>query len=229
MYILLEKGHTVSADDVQGNFNHVGQGDLIPRGGNLLEPTTGVYDLGSNAYRWDQGYVNTVNLGSGTVQRCMNMIAEVTLTATASSIEFTGLNGEVDVVYEINCDIVGYATAYAWCFFNGDSTTNNYGYQYVDAENTVVTSGRDTSGSGFFLGLHLFDTTTAKYIKSNILLYSNNIIKPFLIKINGNCGSSYIRTYRQLGYVWNNSATLTSMKFIGSFDVGTHIEIWAKR
>jgi hypothetical protein len=228
-YILLEKYHTGSATDLNNDFYHVGQGSLMPLGSTSLEPTTGVYNLGSSATSWNNAYVNTINLGSGTVNRCMNMIAEVTLTATASSIEFTGLNGETDVIYEVNCNIVGYASGTVYMYPNSDSATNNYGYHQLYAENTVLTASRGTSISGMFLGIFNYDTTSAKYTKSSLIMYANNNLKLCLIKINENVGNTYIKYLRIIPYVWNNSATLTSMKFTGYFDPGTHIEIWAKR
>ena len=92
-YTLLEKGHTVSATDFDNNYKHVGQGHLLPHGGSLLEETTGVYDLGSDAYKWNDVHVQNLEIQSGgEVQHCMNLIAETTLTTTATSIEFTGLN-----------------------------------------------------------------------------------------------------------------------------------------
>jgi hypothetical protein len=229
MYTLLEKYHTGSATDLNNDFYHVGQGSLAPRGNTSLELTTGVYDLGSSAASWNNAYINTINLGSGTVNRCMNMIAEVTLTATASSIEFTGLNGETDVIYEVNCDMIGYATGTVYMYFNSDSTTNNYGDQIIIAENTVISSGRDLSSTGFYINNFGNLTTTSKYGKTNLIIYSNNNQKLGLININRDIAGTFINKLIKIGSVWNNSATLTSMKFTGYFDPGTHIELWAKR
>jgi hypothetical protein len=228
-YTLLEKYHTGSATDLNNDYYHVGQGSLAPRGNASLELTTGVYDLGSSAASWNNAYINTINLGSGTVNRCMNMIAEVTLTATASSIEFTGLNGETDVIYEINFDLYGYATQSAYLFLNSDSTTNQYGYQQLYAISTTVGSVRSTSIGGIWVGRTGINTTTALYSKSNLIFFANNISKLILSKNSDSIGWTNVFSVIYFGYVWNNSATLTSMKFIGYFNPGTHIEIWGKR
>lgn len=229
-YTLFEKGHTISATDFNNDYYHVGQGDLLPRQGILLEETSGIYDLGSNAYRWNNVHVNNIELQTGgEVQHCMNLIAEHTLTATASSIEFTGLNGSVDEIYEINCNIKGYATGYSWCFLNGDSTTNNYGIQIIHVIDAATISERLTSITSLYIGRYKDDTTTGNYLQTNIFMYANNSQKLVLTKINENIGDTYIRGLKIYGQVWNNSATLTSMKFEGAFDPGTHIEIWAKR
>jgi hypothetical protein len=228
-YTLLEKYHTGSATDLNNDYYHVGQGSLAPRGNASLELTTGVYNLGSSAASWNNAYINTINLGSGTVNRCMNMIAEVTLTATASSIEFTGLNGETDVIYEINCDIVGYASVGVYCYINGDSVTNNYGYQRIQINNTTYNPSRVLSNTGIYLNYLIVGTTTAKYGKVNLIMYANNLLKLVLSKSIFSVGQTYVDELQIFGQVWNNSATLTSMKFTGSFDPGTHIELWAKR
>lgn len=229
-YILLEKGHTVSAADFDNNFKHVGQGHLLPHGGTLLEETTGVYDLGSNDYRWNNVHVQNLEIQSGgEVQRCMNLIAETTLTATASSIEFTGFNGETDEIYEIIYNVKGYATGVAYLYFNGDSATNNYGWQTMYANNTTILATRSTSSTGFFIGGYKYGTITANYIKGNMILYANNSIKLALYKDLDRTGDTFVNYILKWGKVWNNSATLTSMKFTGYFDPGTNIQIWSKR
>jgi len=222
-YTLLEKWHTGSAVDMNNNFQHVGAGSMLPLGGNSLEATTGAYDLGSDSIRWNNAYINTVNLGSGTVNRCMNMIAEVTLTATASSIEFTGLNGEEDVIYEIIANTTLYTNSNVNLYFNNDSATANYGRQYILGQSIAVSAARETSGKSWYLGSQL------KYNKSNVIIYANNNIK---LGLDSGCWGVSLTAVTYIiktGYIWNNPATLTSMKFTGYFNPGTHIELWAKR
>ena len=227
-YILLEKGHTISADDFNNNYYHVGQGHLTPKSGTLLEETTGLYDLGSNAYRWNDVHIQNIELQSGgEIPKCMHIIAEVTLTATASSIEFTGLNGETDKIYEIICNLKGYATGSTALIFNSDSATN-YGYQLIYVLGTTITAARNNA-SNIFLGWLFLNTTTGQYIKNHIICYANNNIKLILQKDADSIGDTYIRAQHIYGQVWNNSETLTSMKFNGHFSPNTHIEIWAKR
>lgn len=229
-YTLFEKGHTVSAVDFDSNYKHVGQGDLLPRGNTLLEETTGVYDLGSNAYRWNNIHIQNLELQSGgEVQHCMNLIAETILSATASSIEFTGLNGETDEIYEVICNIIGYATETVSLYFNGDSTTNNYGYQYIQIYSITSIAARGTSYTGIWIGRTGLQTITALYSRSINYIYANNSIKFVLNKVEESIGDTFITSNFLWGQVWNNSDTLTSMKFTGSFDPGTNIQIWSKR
>ena len=229
-YTLLEKGHTISATDFDNNYKHVGQGDLLPRGGTLLETTDGAYDLGFESYKWNDVHVQNLEIQSGgEVQHCMNLIAETTLTATASSIEFTGLNGETDEIYEIICNLKAYATTAARLYLNEDSLTSNYGFQYIFESGAGITAARSLAYNGIYLVVIGYDTTTALYTKAKFTTYANNDPKLFLGKINSNVGDTYIREFWQAGYVWNNTDTLTSMKFTGNFDPGTNIQIWSKR
>jgi hypothetical protein len=59
-WVTLVDGITADADELMSDFYHVAQGDLLPRGGTTFTPTTGVYDLGSSAYRWNRMYVNEI-------------------------------------------------------------------------------------------------------------------------------------------------------------------------
>ena len=80
-----------------------------------------------------------------------------------------------------------------------------------------------------FIGNILNITTTAIYTRCNIIFFANNNIKLSFHKMQTSVGDTFIRILRLYGQVWNNSATLTSMKFTGNFDVGTNIQLWSKR
>jgi hypothetical protein len=225
MYTLLEKGHTISATDFDLNFKHIGQGNLEPKGGVLLENTTGVYDLGSDLFRFNNIHIQNVHLSDGgEIQKCMNLISEVTLTATASSIEFTGLNEDTDEIYEIIVNGIGYNTNSAYfAYFNGDSGSN-YGYQQLTMIDAMLYINRGIF-PGIYLGATGFETSAALNFKFFGVFFE----KYLLTKSVGNTGESFLREENLFGQNWNNASTLTSMKFVGSFDVGTNIQIWAKR
>ena len=227
-FTIVYKDQTISADDFNANFVYIGQGNLFPLGGNSLDPTNATYNLGSDSYRWNNVHVQTINL-SGEIQRTMNLISEVNLTATTAAIDITGLNGETDELYEIIVNGVGYATCTVFLFPNSDSTTNNYGLQQVYGDNNLVVASRSLSYTSIYVFSFLYSTITAKYGKSKLLIYANNTIKMILSNYNDVIGNVYIHYCRCLNQVWNNSATLTSMKFTGFFDVGTNIQVFAKR
>ena len=223
-FTIVYKGQTISATDFNDNFYHIAQGNLLPRGGNSLEATTGVYDLGSISYNWNNVHVQNVNL-NGELQNAMNLIAEVTLTATSSVIDITGLNGEADEIYEVIVLSVLNTIGSGFFYFNGDSATN-YGFQYFLAIATTTIEYRGVINS-FYIGY--VDTATARYSKSNFIIYANSSIKLCLAKEGRANINAVIRDFVAWGFVWNNSATLTSMKFTGYFDPGTNVQIWAKR
>lgn len=57
-WVTLVDGVTADADELMTNFYHVAQGDVLPRASNSFVSTSGAYDLGSSAYRWNKIYVN---------------------------------------------------------------------------------------------------------------------------------------------------------------------------
>jgi hypothetical protein len=227
-FTIVYKGQTISAADFNDNFYHIAQGDFLPRGGNSLEATTGVYDLGSVSYKWNNVHVQNVNL-NGELQGAMNLISEVTLTTTSTVIEFTGLNGETDQIYEIIVNGIAYATGTSRLYLNSDSTANNYGYQYIFIKDVSISAQRLSTISGIGILTNVYDTITAGYGKNKIICYANNTIKLLLSDRNDSVGDTYIRDMYKLSWVWNNSATLTSLKFTGHFDPGTNIQLWALR
>jgi hypothetical protein len=228
MFTIFQNSTTAYANQVNDNFYHFADGNLIPRGGVSLTATDSVYDLGSSTYRWKTTYINSVNLVND-LHPAMNLISEVTLTVTSSVIDITGLNGEADEIYEIIFNGIGYATETAYMFPNADSQTNNYGYQYFMATSTAIVAARSMSNLGIYVGRYLYETITTKFSKSYLRIYSNNNIKLILNTEARQIGNSYIGNMVKWGFIWNNSATLTSFKFTGYFDPGTNVQIWAKK
>ena len=97
------------------------------------------------------GAVTPAKLSFGTWEK----IAEVELTSTVASVEFTGLDGDNDkfylvVVYFVNADS-GNPRVCA-IRFNNDSGTN-YNNQYISGDGTSVSAGSNTGatvGSGLY-------------------------------------------------------------------------------
>lgn len=59
-WVTLVDGVTADADELMTDFYHVAQGDLLPRVSGSFVATSGAYDLGSSAYRWNKLYVNEI-------------------------------------------------------------------------------------------------------------------------------------------------------------------------
>lgn len=223
-YIIFEKGHTISADDFNNNYYHAAQEDMLPLGGASLETTDSVYDLGSASYKWDNVHIQNLELqADGEAENCLNLIAEITLTTTATTIEITGLNGETDIFYEIISIFANYTESAIALYANGDSASN-YGWQQMQSYTTSVTAHNSSPTARIVVSDSLVDGRS----KSNLSVHGAGSSKLFLIKT-GYRMELANKVWRYFGSVWNNSDTLTSFKLTTFFDVGTNIQIWSRR
>ena len=229
------KNTTISAAEITGNFDHIGAGDMLPRGGTSLSPTTGVYNIGSDSFKWNDVFATNINI-TGELSQCINLIAETTLSVTASNIEFTGLNGDTDVIYLIRAYIVATTTALEiYAIFNNDSATASYGWQYLIGYGTAVGAGRFTTWDGISLTYTGSDTTTSNLAYSESIIYAKTGNERLVIVESIDmCDATYIGRIVVKGAIWNNTtSTITSLKILNSggvnFAAGTNIQLWAKK
>src|SRR3990167_394347 len=229
------KNTTISAAEITGNFDHIGAGDMLPRGGTSLSPTTGVYNIGSDSFKWNDVFATNINI-TGELSQCINLIAETTLSVTASNIEFTGLNGDTDVIYLIRAYIVATTTALEiYAIFNNYSATASYGWQYLIGYGTAVGAGRFTTWDGISLTYTGSDTTTSNLAYSESIIYAKTGNERLVIVESIDmCDATYIGRIVVKGAIWNNTtSTITSLKILNSggvnFAAGTNIQLWAKR
>ena len=218
---------TVSAADMNANFQHIGAGNWLPLGGTLLEATTGVCDLGSLSYPWKNVFVHTLNVSGYSNTNNWNMISSVTLSSTATSVEFTGLSGDVlRITGNFVFSSPGTFTIGSdyFLYFNSDSGTN-YGetgrQNYTGTLYTVKNTS--TAGIGFAAytsGSNSFDCTLyARPGTQRMLIAKHCVVR----------STAVILSEYQTAMIWNNtSATITSFKFSGTFpfDPGTAIQVW---
>jgi len=212
---------TVGATEMNDNFLHVGQGDLIPRTGTtLLLDDSVTSNLGSDDYRWKTIYTTNVNI-TGNLEGAIARIAGVTMTTTATSIEFTNLNGDSTGVYfiHINCFNDPTAATQAPIHFNNDSGSN-YGYQIVQWYGSSWVAGRGTGTGLDVLYMARAGTTTTRMGTANLILYAKTGAPRLMLESASGAGSDhYLYLQQRLGGSWNNTAdTLTSIKF----NPGTH-------
>jgi hypothetical protein len=189
------------------------------------------YDLGSSTYRWSDIHIQNLDIASGgRVENTWNMISEVTLDSTATSIEFTGLNGDTDEIYHIIVIGIHDATGLSYFIFNGDSAAN-YGYQLMSGQSVAASASRGTAENYLFLGNSGRDTTTAKNNLNEILVYAKTGYERLVINNSLNSGGdTSVYQLRIWGQIWNNtSSTITSLKFLppGNFITNTTIQIWS--
>lgn len=89
-FTIITNSTTISATELNNNFYHIGQGDLLPMGGVSLTAETGQHDLGSSGNKWRSIYVNEI-ASTLTVSAPMTFNAPVTFnTATSFPSGFLG-------------------------------------------------------------------------------------------------------------------------------------------
>ena len=230
-YTKFLKDYTISADEVRENFEWIRQGNLLPHGSTELELTDSAYDLGSDIYEWAEVHTENINT-TGEINETWNIIADVTLSATASSIEITGLNGDVDYLYWIKGKLVATDTTGSYLVLNNDSATN-YGLQRLIAESTFSAYGGYLNG--IFTGRILYGTLTSKLTTFECFIYAKSGLERMaLLSVLESGGGDYIHGIRSKAYIWNNTSdTLTSLKIYSSaanrFGTNTSIQVWTLR
>jgi hypothetical protein len=227
---------TTDATEVNANFQEVGSGSRLPT---LITDTgafntTSVYDLGSSTYRWGTVYANNIDV-SGTVSNTWNRIAVSDINSATNSIEFTGLDGDTDIMYNIICRFVrteNTATSYE-LIFNGDSS-GSYGYQELNAQATAITAARLTSLTSIEIA-ETVNQSTPSYSFSDTLIYAKTGFERLcLIDVLAEGTGTYVLKNQFRGGIWSDSSsTITSIKIYGNtttaIGVGSYVELWARR
>lgn len=241
---------TADAVEVNNNFYWISQGTRLPMSGTSLNPVDGTYDIGSSTYKWANAFFDDLTVNddlvvggeiSTTNKTIWQLESRVELSATSQRIEFSGLNGDDSIEYQIWIRAIhGYAqdsaTANIGIFitFNGDSAAN-YGSHYISALGGAPGADRNTGQTYIEIG----STTWAATASAEIISTFSKI--DFFSKA-GNI--RLLNTYTLFGatndsiygqeiehYVWDNTSdTITSIQFNsdGTFISGTTIEIWKR-
>jgi hypothetical protein len=220
---------TISAVEMNDNFYHVAQGDLLPRGGDNLDTTSGAYDLGEDGNRWANIYGNTLQLYND-FQYTDNLLSETTLSGTSATINVS-INLEPNTWYTIVLDLQGYETSTAMLYFNDDKTSV-YGEQSFilsHASNTATASSiRNSAISGIEVGQFGYGMSYTSYSKAIITLYTGDLKLLYLERVSSmSITKKYVHEGHMSGAVWNDSNTITSILLEGGFDPGTNVQIWS--
>ena len=219
-FIELENSTTADATDINNNFYHVAQGSVLPMGGVDLDYTDSVYDLGSSSATWN--YLKCLNINTNNVEGYAGyLISEVTLTATASSIEFTGLNEENKFV-----KIIAYIPK---CGGNVNLILNNissssYSGLHIRVQGASL-SATETTTTYCNLGSA---TGGASFLQCTIL-DSSHYGKTININALNHASITTINSIHNNSYLLLNSTTLTSIKIISSNGILnplTNIQVW---
>jgi len=196
--------------------------------------TAGKLNTNFNSLKAAIEAVNTrlVAIESLPAQPTMRLIYETDVTSATTSVNVTGLNGDVDLEYQIKCRfITGAAAPYILVQPNGDSTAGNYISRGVWTTNNATTNGDVNNYGGILIGYGTTANQTSQsfsyfYAKTGLIRHLNNTIT-----LNGDASNLAAGTYSG---TWLNSASnITSIKITSSvasgIGAGSHIEVWARR
>lgn len=149
-----------------------------------------------------------------------------------TSLTISGLNGDVDEEYILESKVVNGYNGIASAFFrpNNDVGTN-YGYQYVDGNNTSAAAGRATNDQVCYIG---YNTSLNNISQASCKLFSKSgfvrtVISDFCRDVVGTT-VGYSRLWAN---VWNNTATnITSLVIAasqtGGIGVGSSFQLYRK-
>lgn len=219
----------IDAEDMNDNFLHIGQGDRLPMGATSLDNTTSVFNLGSATYVWDNLYCDTLYVYSSMSSngQLWQIESKIVLSATATSIEFTGLNGDNEKEYKIIGRFLGYSNTSFDLFLNSYSS-GSYGWQHVKGEGAVLTADRTDSADTIYLG-SIDSTTVYNYAICHIFTETGFDRMAFVMSLEKASGTS-IGYIIDAAYILNQStATITSIKIEGNMRTNTQIELWRRK
>jgi len=224
LYTKFIKDAIIDANEMNENFYHIGQGSMLPRAGDNLVKTTGVFNLGSSTYKWNEIHVNNL-VGVTHIGGSMNLIAQTTLSATSSSIEITSINSDdYNYLYLYTNILVNIGSnSSLYMIYNGDTDTS-YGWKNYSGVTPRYTStveqielcqivGTSTGYTPVMINGDMFlQTDYEKYLIGDVSMnYQTNT------------------SQNQITSVWNKTdTTLTSIKIYcnGNMDVGSIFQLW---
>lgn len=231
---LFADGQTASAVDVMENFYHIFQGNRLPYGGTILSATNATYDIGSSSYKWSQLHCVNLNVNSITTSTkyLWKLITCVQVTAAATSIDITGLNGDNERDYMLEFHLTDNGKTAVDMIFNGDSAAS-YGVEGGGITVGAFVQGYRNTGTSIAL-LHESrnNTTTAKYGSAWCQISGYSGYPKGVIKFETNSVINTIYRIYNEAWAWTGIGTIASIKFIAStisgIGVGTVVNLWGR-
>ena len=157
-------------------------------------------------------------------------VYELAMATTASSVNISGLNGDVDVEYKVVLRAISAVDATAIVISpNNDTTT--YGFQQIYGSVTDIIAGRSTTFTGFYAGYadanHLIQTDMVICAKTGFVRTAlNNMLEDTT-----GTTVTYV-TLQGLSYD-DTSTNITSLVFnankTNGIGIGTYIALYAKK
>jgi hypothetical protein len=154
------------------------------------------------------------------------------LGSAASSVTFSGLDGDRDVVYYLS--IQWKASGACACLVrpNNSSTASTYGQQTLLAQNTTFSAARAIASNSIVVGWD--GTTSGLQTRAGILLFAKSgFIRPSIRDTVENINGTTVTTLLNQGGSWNNTSdNITSIVCstdANNFDTGSQFDLYALR
>lgn len=155
------------------------------------------------------------------------------LGSAASTVTFSGLNGDRDVLYYLSYSRIATGTSGGNCLLSCNSDTGtNYGFQLLSGSDTTVAGARNTSIAGIIgcaTGLNPGQYGT----NSTILFSKSGFIRPALVSSIDAVSGTTVTKVHFSGVSWNNTTdnitTLTITESANGFGAGSMFDLYALR
>lgn len=163
---------------------------------------------------------------------CWQKIYSNTLSEATNSVTISNLNGNVDKEYKLIIRVVsGYNGAITFLLRLNNDSNNNYGYQSLAGEKTVIAASRNTSQSG--ISIANVGATNNLSFSETILYAKSGYIRTAIVKYGYKIASTTVTGLVVLGQSWNNTAdNITSLVIYNSnansLGIGTVIELYKR-
>jgi hypothetical protein len=161
----------------------------------------------------------------GTTYGHWQLIYDNTLTATATSLDITGLDGNKACLYRLVTRLVANGATQLQYRFNDDSGAN-YGRQYLRGNDTTVEASRDT---GLTQGYAIIQSTadTRLGMSDSLMYVKSGFNRVIIDNATGSITGTTVTQVEINGETWNNTAdNITKLSVIGGLGIGTHISLW---
>lgn len=237
-FSVLYESTTADYSVVNANFQYIANGSIYPMGGTNLDNTTGVDNLGSATYPWKTIYANRLKQ----TYPYWTLITELTITSATTSIQISGLNGDVDKQYLLICYMPSHVSYIAGCagVINGDSTSS-YFSKFILCEGTSINTFEGGSigftTSAFILNVS-YPTTITTIALNKTIIDANSDFYKNIFNIEIDYHTSAIMSLVKIYSIYENTSTMTSLTLFRlpygtthtaadlEYPVGTYFSLW---
>lgn len=153
-----------------------------------------------------------------------------TLSGAATTIEMSGLNGDMAKLYAVRARIItgadGGGNEYIYC--NADTGTN-YGSQWIKGASTTASAARNTDFTGFYF---IDGNASGDVNYGEALIYAKSgYVRTSLSRAENRIATTTVTNTTVNGSSWNNTAdNITSLTLrsavTNGLGIGTYIELW---